>query len=401
MTQISSSLEELGVAPMDFGALPTPAEMKRVRVQSGNAYPKENSNTDTKIRKIVNALQTRQRIVKVTPAELSVNGLCQEEPMEDYLSSDCISSGDICEINRSDIHYIFNKSTEKSKLDKFKDQSHFDLGTFAHMAFLEPDLFERVHVEPTFSLASHDGVNSLIDFYQKLLLLAVERGVIPSREDIPMFEEIDDMKISDKKTYLSDLKQANPFTMIDEKHKIIIDLIKRNYEQYAGGMLPLLLSGSLNECSFYHTDEEYGLDLHVRPDALLFEENIGVNAVVSFKTTRAETIDKYLYDAAKLKYHVKEAAYQRVVSKVTGRKFDTTIMVMLQTVPPYLPAVLILDDADMELSRHEMELGLDKIRDIERGKKPLGFDALAEEGNMGLIAPRFPGWIGKELDTSI
>lgn len=393
----NNTIESLGITPKNFENLPTPEQMRRERIEAGNAYPKS-ENTDLKVAKIVNTLSTRQLVETVYTTQLSKHGLCQNEPMESYLESNCISSGDICEVNRSGIHYVFNKSEEKNNLDKFRDTSHFDLGTFAHMAFLEPKLFSTVEVEPSYPLSSHDGVNALIEFYQGLLLKALGEGM---RFEMPPFAEYEAYKIADKKEYLQGLKDANPYTMIDEKHKIIIDIISRNYYEYAGGLIPKLLAGSMNETSFYYSDEESGLEIKVRPDALLFEENIGINAVVSFKTTRAESVEKYLYDAASLKYHVKEAAYQHVVSKVSGRDFNTTIMIMLQTVPPYLPAVMVLDDADMEASRHEMEIGMDKIRESQMGKKPLGFETLAEEGNMGIITPKFPSWISKAIQDTI
>ena len=51
----------------------------------------------------------------------------------------------------------------------------------------------------------------------------------------------------------------------------------------------------ISEVSFYGRDEETGLDVRVRPDYFNVEENIGVNAVISFKTTRADDLGKFYY----------------------------------------------------------------------------------------------------------
>ncbi|UVQ23767.1 hypothetical protein NXX60_07060 [Bacteroides thetaiotaomicron] len=64
------------------------------------------------------------------------------------------------------------------------------------------------------------------------------------------------------------------------------------------------MKGAYSEVSFYGKDEETGLNVRVRPDYFNVEENIGVNAVISFKTTRADDLGKFYYDCAKLKYEL-------------------------------------------------------------------------------------------------
>lgn len=77
-------------------------------------------------------------------------------------------------------------------------------------------------------------------------------------------------------------------------------------------------------------------------------------------------------------------------------------MVVLQTVEPFLPAIIVLDDDDMEISRMEMENGLQIIEDIElNGKKPVGFEMYAEEGHQGIITPKLPWWISKAINPSM
>jgi hypothetical protein len=402
MGNLNTSIDDLEVKPMSFESLPTMAEMKRERVESNYSNEKNSEKTEQKVTKLIQTLHDNIDVPSYTPTveELSVNGEVKDEPMEDYLGTKAVSSGDTGEANKTTIHYVHKKSEEAQELDAFKDKKHFELGTFAHEAFLEPSAFEKVKTEPTYSLASNAGVETGIEFYQTLLMEAFSKKDI---NELPMFEGYSAYKLPDKKVYLEKLKKANPYIMIDEKHAVIIKIIKRNYEKYGSGIFKLLLKSVFPEKSFYHEDEEYGdMLLKCRPDALVFEENCGLNAIVSFKTTAAKSIDKFLYDAASFKYNVKEAFYQRVVSKVTGRKFDTTIMVMLQTVEPFLPAIIVLDDDDMEISRMEMENGLQIIEDIElNGKKPVGFEMYAEEGHQGIITPKLPWWISKAINPSM
>lgn len=387
---------------MNFESLPTLDEMKRERVETNYSNLKTDDRTEQKVTALVQFLNENEDNPVIIPSieSLAVNGSVNDEPMTEYLQTKAVSSGDTGEANKTPIHYLYKRTEEAQKLDEMKDKSHFELGTFAHEAFLEPDLFEKVKLEPAYSLASNAGADTAISFYQSLLMEAFSLGHIDA---LPPFEDTTSYKLPDKKEYLGHLKAANPYTMIDEKHALIISIIKRNYEKYGKGIIKMLLRGAMPEKSFYYNDEEYGdMLLKCRPDALVFEENCGLNAVVSFKTTAVKSIDKFLYDAASYKYNVKEAFYQRVVSKVTGRDFGTTIMVMLQTSEPFLPAIIVLDDTDMEISRMEMENGLSIIQDIESEKlTPIGFETFAEEGHQGIITPRLPWWISKSINPSL
>lgn len=390
----------MGKDLIDFSNVPSLAEMQKARAESPSPIPKE-GNTQTKVDTIVSAITSEHydELPKVDVFSLSNSGDILADEMEDYLKRNSISSGDTGEVNKTPIHYLFKKTEEAIELEKFRETKHFELGTFAHMAFLEPSLFDRVKVEKSFSMASHAGMDVGIEFYHGILMQAYSGGLL---DKLPMFREYKGYSLPDKKLYLKELKEVNPFTMIDEKHNVIIKILKKHYKKYAAGLLPKLLKYAVAEHSFYHFDDEFGLELKCRPDALLFKEHIGIDATVSFKTTRATSIDKYLYDCASFKYHVKESFYQRVVSGVTGRDFSTTIMVVLQTVPPYLPYILILDDGDMEIARHEMETGLQIISEIETGgKMPVGFESYAEPDNGGIITPRLPEWISKGIHPTM
>ena len=310
--------------------------------------------------------------------DLSVNGKVVQDTMEEYLKDRSISSGNLKEALKTPLHFLY----DYNQVFEEKDKSHFELGTFAHMAFLEPELFDKVAVAPEVSLATKDGVIRMINFFQEL------KGEKPSF--------FDDWKMQELKERLADEKAKCQFQIIQPEHKIIIDVLKKHYYNYGGGILQYLFKGAKSETSFYGIDEATGLNLRVRPDAFNIEENIGVNAVISLKTTRCDSIGKFAYDFGKLKYELSEGMYQEVMSNVTGRKFNVTIMVMLQTVPPYSPAVLWLGPATLQLGKYKFHYALSVVKECNEKDFFPGFDSKAEMGNNGIIMFDGPQWSFRE-----
>lgn len=309
---------------------------------------------------------------------LSVNGEVIQDSMALYLSKGFISSGNLKEGLKTPLHffYDFNQVFEE------KDKSHFELGTFAHMAFLEPELFEKVAVAPDLSLSTKDGVIRMINFYLEL------RGEQPSF--------FDNWKMQDLKERLAEEKLNCKYQIIQPEHKIIVDVLKTHYYTYGDGIISKLFKGAKTETSFYGIDEETGLKVRVRPDAFNIEENIGVNAVISLKTTRCDSIGKFAYDFGKLKYELSEGMYQDVMSAVTGRNFNVTIMIMLQTVPPYSPAVLWLGQDTLQLGKYKYHYSLGVVKECFDKDFFPGFDSKAENGNSGIIEFDCPQWSFKE-----
>lgn len=314
---------------------------------------------------------------------LSVNGEVKEEPMNDYLSSKHLPSSGLKEVLKSPANFFYYLNNRSIIFEESKP--YFELGTFAHMAFLEPELFDLVKVEPDFNLATLKGCNDMFNFYEQL----------NSKEPKTL---ADGLKLAEIKEAAREAKSKCKYMMVQAEHALIIQLLKRNYEMYAGGIIPRLLKGAKSEISFYGTDEQTGLKLKVRPDAFNIAENIGVNAVISFKTTRAENLEKFMYDAARLQYNLSEGYYQDTMTNITGRKFDVTIMVVLQTVPPFQPAVIWFQPEDLQNGKYKSRFALDLIKScMDSGKYP-GFESLAEQGNFGIIGAKFPQWSHKLLN---
>jgi hypothetical protein len=329
--------------------------------------------------------------VNIDLKELRVNGLVKRDPMEMYLKSKHISSSNLKNALKTprSFYYDYERVFEE------KEKPCFQLGTFAHMAFLEPRLFELVKVEPKCNQSSKDGVIVMIKFYNELL--SNDKNYVSDvEEEIPS----ERWNFSDLKDYRDYKKQKCldlGYSFISEDMSMVIKALERNYYWYGGGIIPQLLKGAYSEVSFYGKDEETGLDVRVRPDYFNVKENIGVNAVISFKTTRADDLGKFYYDCAKLKYELSEGMYQEVMSSITERNFNVTIMIMLQTVEPFDVAVLFWSPDDLANGKYKYHYALSIVKDCFEKKWFPGYDANAEEGARGIIDMQLPEWSKKML----
>lgn len=318
-------------------------------------------------------------VVPIDLVALSKNGALVKDPMEKYLSNRSNSSTAIKEVLKTPRHYYFYVHEKPAE----KPQKHFELGTMCHMAFLEPELFSHYVIEPKESMASKDGVTTLIRFYERLN--CCENAVL------------DDWGIAALKDQLQQLKAQCTYKIVDKESQAIIDIVSENYKRYGNGIIPRILKGATAETSFYTKDPVTGLKVKIRPDYFNIKENIGVDAIISFKTTTAQDIRKFFYDTAKYKYELSEGMYQETASHVTGRKFNVTIMIMLQTCPPYMIAVFWWDPEDLQNGKYKYRHAMDTIKECtDRGMWP-GFEAAAEGGHSGIIEMKQPEWAMKAL----
>lgn len=330
------------------------------------------------------ALNSHNLPVNIDLKSLSKNGVVKRDSMDMYLQSRHISSSNLKNALKTPRSFYY----DWERVFEEKEKPCFQLGTFAHMAFLEPTLFKMVQVEPHVNRSSKEGVIALINFYKKL------NGFKTPHLD-PKDYKMDELKkMADGLLFIC---QDKGYSFISEEMSMIIKALERNYYWYGGGIIPQLLKGAYSEVSFYGKDEETGLDVRVRPDYFNIEENIGVNAVISFKTTRADDLGKFYYDCAKLKYELSEGMYQEVMSSVTGRNFNVTIMIMLQTVEPYDVAVLFWSPDDLANGKYKYHYALSIVKDCFDKKWFPGYDAKAEDGARGIIDMQLPDWSKKML----
>lgn len=329
-------------------------------------------------------------------AQLSNGGKVVDDEMDVYLKTKACSSNALKEALKSPLHYLI--ATEEP--DIREDKNHFNLGTFCHLAFLQPELFDTLVTEPQASRSTKEGINTLTAFWEKIcreVQKETGRKIIKYARARRKKKGLDPTKMDGAKYYIDELKRLSGKESIDARNYAIVNLIKRNYYAYGGGIIPRLLKGALFETSMYYKDPETLLPCKIRPDAAQLEENIGCNAIISFKTTHADSIQKFKYDAAKYLYHLSEGMYLEGFEAATGRKCGAVICVMLQTVSPFLPAVLMYSPEDLANGKYRYRTALRNVREaIDKESWP-GFDSYAEAGHYGIIQMELPEWSRKEL----
>ncbi|SKA30046.1 hypothetical protein SAMN04488128_103211 [Chitinophaga eiseniae] len=310
---------------------------------------------------------------------LSKNGVLVKDSMEKYLANKSNSSSALKEALKTPRHYYFYMNQRPVQ----KPKKHFDLGEICHLAFLEPEIFDKYIIEPKESMASKEGVTNLIRFYEKLN--CCENA------------DLTGWGINMLKEHLRELQATCSYKVVEEESQVLIDIVHENYKRYGGGIISRILKGAISETSFYYKDPETGLKCKIRPDYFNIEENIGVNAIISYKTTSAQDIRKFFYDAAKYKYELSEGMYQEGASYTTERKFNVTIMIMLQVVEPYMVAVFWWDAEDLQNGKYKFRHAISTVKECtDKGIWP-GFEAAAESGHSGIIEMKQPDWASKVL----
>ena len=305
---------------------------------------------------------------------LTDNGTIIKDPFEAYLGNTAFySTGSIAKLAMGcplDFYYDVNDGV-KQELEAYKDRSSLNLGTFSHECVLEPERWETVTCEPMASRASHEGLNTLIEFWE---------GMVDSYGKM----DTTTSKVDAKKEYINSLINKSGKRVVSYKEALVISNMHDRWKNYEGGLWYNILAAANKEVSIY-TDNFKGLPMRVRPDGLLTAEQIGVNAIVSVKTTSATTIEQYKRQYLSYGYHLKEAAYQRIVSHVIGQPFETTIQIVLSTVEPFHIGVFILNDNEMAAAYERFEQAMIAARlCIGSGEFP-GWELNAEAGCNGLI----------------
>lgn len=321
--------------------------------------------------------------VKVRNYALSIHGRVANDRMDRYLAAEGESSSLLKEALKSPRHYLVSRNMEIAP----RNTDHFELGTFAHQAILEPSKFEKVIVEPKASRGQIAGVCSLIEFYCALL-------------GVPLTTIFSDMKMGELRDMLSGLEaeaSIRGYTAITADYASIIRAMRISFNTYGGGILPKIMRYVKPETSMYGRDASTGMKVKIRPDGLLLEENFGLNAILSVKTTSATSVEAFMRDCAKFRYELAEGMYLKVASDITGRRFTGTVMIMAQTVIPYQVAVFYWDAEDLEIGKYKYAQALDIVAQCRAANHWPGFDAKAEAGAHGIIQAKLPTYIRAEL----
>ena len=302
------------------------------------------------------------------------NGTVIKDDFASYLSNgDFFSTGPFAKLaNGTPLDFMYETTDAlKAEIEKYKDRSSFELGTFTHEAVLEPEKWDSVVCEPKANRASHDGLNSLIDFWEIQAYAARSAS-------------IDTMKTDAKKEYINTLISASGKRAIEFKDALIVQRLHERWRVYQNGLWAGILDAAHKEVSIYCNDF-MGLPMRVRPDGLLFADQIGVNAIVSVKTTAEKSVNGYARQCRSFGYDIKEAAYQKIVSQVTGLDFSTTIMIVLSTAEPFHIGVFILNDGEMEAASQSFAIAVDHAKHCIAMDSYPGWEIKADVGDLGLI----------------
>lgn len=343
----------------------------------------------------------------VYTASLNVGGVAVADSFEKYLSADAYQSSHLKRALITPLHFHFSEDEDSKRLQELADREHFNVGTFIHQCVLEPTLFGRVIIEPKASLSTTEGANSLITFWKSLLadsdyLVTFQGEELPGALFIDCAQNavvksgLSLEKIDGKRELIALFRKHSGIIPVSEENFLKIKIIKKHLDAYADGIIFKLLRHSKREISFYHDRVDDSIKIKVRPDAIQFAENIGVNAIISLKSTAAEDLRSFYRHCAEYHYDLTEALYQDTISAVTGRTFDTTIMIMLQTVEPYAIAMLLWDREDLAVGRYKYQYAIESIRSAKQQGTYPGYESYADNP-LGLICMKLPTWNGKEL----
>ena len=305
------------------------------------------------------------------PTLFAPNGTVIQDSFENYLGNqNFYSTGSFAKLaNGTPLDFQYDTTDGlKAEIEKYKDRSSFDLGSFVHEAILEPHRWDTVVCEPQASRASHEGCDRLIDFWAQY----VQVPSMPST------------KLDDKKAIIAHMQEASGMRSIDMKNALIVQRLHERWSQYESGLWASILGAGNREVSMY-CDDFNGLHVKIRPDGILYENQIGVNAIVSVKTTSETTIGGYARQFVRLGYDVKEAAYQRIASHITGLDFSTTIMVVLSTAEPFNVGVFILNDNELGFAWQRFMGAFDLAKTCIQMNEFPGWNGQAYSGQFGLI----------------
>ena len=300
-------------------------------------------------------------------------GIVIKDDFASYLSnSDFYSTGSFAKLaNGTPLDFLYDTTDGlKAEIEKHKDRSHFDLGSFVHEAILEPDKWETVVCEPKANRASHEGLDSLIIFWEVMANADRNRAV-------------DNAKTDTKKEYINNLIAVSGKRAIEFKDALIVQRLHERWKAYQNGLWAGVLNAAHREVSIYCNDY-MGMPMRVRPDGLLFADQIGVNAIVSVKTTAEKTKSGYARQCRQFGYDVKEAAYQRIVSQVTGLDFSTTIMIVLSTAEPFHMGVFILNEGEMTFACERFHSAIELAKVCKETESYPGWEGIEEMGMIDL-----------------
>lgn len=276
---------------------------------------------------------------------MSENRIIYDMANAEYHDHPAISSSAIREALRSPAHYhaaYVERSVPRTESPSMK------LGTAVHTLVLEPEKWESEYViVPTIDRRTKAGKEAWAAFME-------EAG-----DRVLMTEE--------------EAAHAKAVAQSVLNHSAARELVEGIFER------------PVAEASVFWRDEETGLELKCRPDAL----DINDGVIVDLKTTRDASPSGFPKSVANFGYHTQAAWYQRGVEAALGISCRHVI-VSVETTAPYAVGVYELDEDALYVGAELARLGLERIASgLHSGEWPAYGDEVQQI--------TLPGWAKKEV----
>jgi hypothetical protein len=273
-------------------------------------------------------------------------GIYDDLSMDDYHGGPGISSSQLKAAGHSMADFAFPVRKESSAMN---------LGTAAHLAILEPELFDRYYI---------DNPRPAADWRQeKAALILHTGGSIDAVADVLKVKPDTAKKYCEAPETLALLEHfaAVPPGSVPALSPDDVALAQAIRDAVMGHPIAgQLFEDGKAEQSFYWQDEATGLLCKCRPDWLRFDGH-----EISLKTSRSASLEQFQKDAYNMGYHL-STAYYRDGMDILGIPHKPTLIVVAETTDPRPERVSVfaLDDEFFLLGRLAYQQGLARIADL-------------------------------------
>lgn len=231
------------------------------------------------------------------------------------------------------------------------EDTDFNLGTAAHMAWLERELFAKTYARAP-QLKDYPGALKTVDEIKTQLK---GRG----------------LPVSGKKEELqSRLKEVDPKAVFWDDivaqatigRKLVTDTHWRNIEGMVESLdrdpdASALLKRGQQEVSVRWFDDETGVPMKCRFDTIITDLGISGD-LKTFNSVTERNVQKQIM---RMQYHIQSAWYLRGASEVLGRRVTQFVHLFVMTEDPWLVVPYALDDASIERADLDVRDGLKRF----------------------------------------
>ena len=269
-------------------------------------------------------------------------------PMAEYLELDAIGSSDLREFARTPAHYRYHATADDDPTPAMK------LGAATHLAILEPGRFADSYAVLGVC-EGHFNDGRTCSYAAKVL-----RG---------------GQSFCGRHDPGEDPDEAPVEIITAEHHELCLamaDAVQLHPEAER-----LIHGAGIREASA--TFEACGVSCRIRPDVLT---RTGIH--VSLKTTGDAGPETFGRHAGRMGYHT-QLAFYRLGLLALGVDLKATVVVAVESAPPCVPAVYIVEEADLDAAQVEVERLLHRLAMCKAEDDWPGY------GGMKVL--RFPPWL--------